>query len=53
MEERKEEHKEERIKDMECISCEKMFDCIGKPRGVNCNSFVQRKDIDNVRRVRI
>lgn len=33
------------IKDRECISCEKMFDCKGKPRGVACNCIVPRKDL--------
>lgn len=30
-------------KDRECISCEKFFDCSGKPKGTNCMFFKERK----------
>lgn len=35
--------KVEVIKDRECVSCTKLFDCKGKPRGVTCVNYEERK----------
>lgn len=32
------------VKDRKCIYCKKFFECKGKPRGVNCILFEERKD---------
>lgn len=34
----------ELIKDKECVSCTKFFDCKGKPRGTNCINYEERKE---------
>lgn len=31
------------VKDRECIKCGKLFDCKGKPPGIQCVSIVPRK----------
>lgn len=41
----KKEEQIELIKNMECVSCRKMFDCKGKPRDIDrCVNYEQRKD---------
>lgn len=37
----------ELTKDKECIKCEKVFDCKGKPKGIACVNFEKRKDLLN------
>ena len=31
------------IKDRECVSCTKLFDCKGKRRGIQCLNYEERK----------
>lgn len=38
------EEKKKLIKDRECIHCDRLFDCKGKPEGVKCVAFTQRKE---------
>ena len=33
----------ELIKDRECLHCKHFFECKGKPRGVSCVNFEERK----------
>lgn len=41
----KEEEKKEIIKNMECIKCKNLFECVGKPREVErCVRFEERKE---------
>lgn len=40
----KQEEKKEIIKNMECIECKHLFDCVGKPREVErCVNFEKRR----------
>lgn len=32
------------VKDRECIHCERLFDCKGKPEGIRCVAFTPRKE---------
>ena len=38
------EEEKKLIKDRECIHCERLFDCKGKPEGVKCVAFTQRTE---------
>jgi hypothetical protein len=40
----KQQKKAEVVKDRECVSCSKIFDCKGKPRGVRCINYDKRKN---------
>ena len=37
------------VKDRECIKCERLFDCKGKPENTKCVSFMERKENGNER----
>ena len=37
------EEEKKLIKDRECVKCEKLFDCKGKPKGIKCVCFKERK----------
>lgn len=32
------------IKDRECIHCERLWECKGKPEGIQCVAFTPRKE---------
>jgi len=34
---------EKLVKDMECVSCNRLFDCKGKRKGISCNRWEKRK----------
>lgn len=37
---------QELIKNQECVSCKKMFECKGKPRGIDrCLNYEERKTL--------
>lgn len=41
-----EEEKKEIVKTMECVKCEKLFECKGRPREITaCVNFIPRKEI--------
>ena len=44
------ETKEKLIKDRECISCKRIFNCTGKTRGTNCIHFIERKNTKDNKR---
>lgn len=32
------------VKDRECIKCDRLFECKGKPEGIQCIAFTPRKE---------